>query len=199
MTSIKRLITIIGISGALTGFPLTLEAITSNEYAPSKTMAASSTWDVRQAADALFQDIQSDAQQARNHAATLQSFQYSPDITWKLHGSQLNQLKTEVNDMVEKVCRLEKIRPVLAPWQQETTDRIASKLPLMAVDVTDAIYYVNTHQHELMNLTYWRYADNLCSEAADVTQSAGNAVKYANVLGEYDKLRAVLGVATKAS
>jgi hypothetical protein len=101
--------------------------------------------------------------------------------------------------MGKKLCRLETIRRVVAPWQQETIERIASQLPLMADNTAAAIEYVNAHQQDLVNPTYQRYADNLYSEATDLTQSAGNAVEYAKVLGEYHRLRNEVGVATKAS
>lgn len=199
MMSIKRLITILGVCVALTGLPLTLEAVTSNECACGKPTAASYTWDFHREADTLFQGIQFDAQRVTNHAANLQSFADDPNVTWQVHATELNQLRTEVNDMGNKLCRLETIRRVVAPWQQETIDRIASTLPLMADNTTDAIAYVNAHQHDLLNPTYWRFADNLYSEGTQLTQSAGNAVEYAKVLGEYHTLRNEVGVATKTS
>jgi hypothetical protein len=199
MMSIKRLITILGLSVALTGLPLTLEAATSNECACGKPTAASYTWDFHREADTLFQGIQFDAQQVSNHAANLQSFADDPNISWQAHATELTQLKSEVNNMGKKICRLETIRRVVAPWQQETIDRIASTLPLMADNTEGAIAYVNAHQHDLLNPTYWRYADNLYSEGTELTQLAGNAVDYAKVLGEYHKLRNEVGVTTKAS
>ena len=199
MRIIKRLITILGLSAALTAFPLTLGATTAKECACEKPTAASYTWDFHREANTLFEDVQTDAQQIEDHAAELQSFSDEPELSWHDHAIQLNQLKGEVNDMGQKLCRLETIRRVVAPWQQKTIDRIASNVPLMADNTEDAILYLNAHQHDLTNPTYWRYADNLYSEGSNLTQSGGEAVQYAKVLGEYHELRGEIGIGQNRS
>ncbi|MGA8235426.1 MAG: hypothetical protein WB918_02830 [Candidatus Sulfotelmatobacter sp.] len=199
MNTIKRLITITAALAAWAVFPLTLGAVTSHACACGKATAASYSWNFRQEADSIFKDFQADAQQFTSDAATLQSFTDDPNITWQVDVGQLNALKSDVNDMGQKLCRLETIRRVVAPWQQDAIDRIAANLPLMADNTRDAILFVNAHQLDLVNPTYQRYADNLYWEGHGLTRSATDAVEYAKVLGEYHELRGELGVGPRPS
>lgn len=199
MTTIRRLMTIIGVSAALTAFPLPSGASTASTCAHGKPTAASYNWDFHREANNLFEEIRGDAEQARDYAARLQSYEDEPELDLQAHGDQLTYLKNEVNDMGRKLCRLETIRRGVAPWQQKTIDRIALHLQLMADNTQDAIVFVNSHQSDLFNQTYWRYADNIYSQANDLTRSVGNAVDYAKVLGEYHQLRGELGVGRNAS
>ncbi|HUO24034.1 MAG TPA: hypothetical protein VMU61_00105 [Candidatus Aquilonibacter sp.] len=194
MTAIKRLM-IVGVSAALTAFPLSLGAITANRCKCGKPTAASYTWNFHREANTLFDGIQTDAQHATNHAAKLQSFAYDSNITWQLDANQLTQIKSEVDDMGKKLCRLEIIRRVVSPWQQKTIDRIADNLQFMADNTQDAILYVNGHQQDLMNPTYRMYANNLYSEGSNLSQSVGDAVEYAKVRHEYRELRDEVGAA----
>jgi hypothetical protein len=191
---IKRFMTILAVSAALATFPISLGAVTAKDCACGKPTASSYTWDFHREANRLFEGAQTDAQQIKDHAERLQTFSDDPEVDWQAHVNQLDQLRSEVNDMGKKLCRLETIRRVVAPWQKKTIDRIAANVPLMADNTQDAILYVNTHQDFLLNPTYWRYADNLYSEGSSLNQSVREAVEYAKVLGEYHELRSEIGI-----
>lgn len=199
MMTIRRLITIVGVSAALAVFPLTLGAVTATKCVCSKPTAASYTWDFHREADTLFNNVQADSWQVKDRAAKLQSFSFHPDMSWQAHVDQLSQMKKEVNDMGQKLCRLETIRRAVAPWQQKTIDRIAPSVVLMADSTQDAILYVNAHRYDLTSPTYRQYVDNLYAEGSNLTQSAEDAVQYAKVLGEYHELRGEIGVGPKPS
>src|SRR5579872_3418001 len=87
---------------------------------------ASYTWDFHQEATDLFGNIQADAARVADQSAYLERETSNADLTWESYGAQLGQIKDAVNDMSAKWCRLASIRRVLAPWQQQTVDRIAS-------------------------------------------------------------------------
>jgi hypothetical protein len=163
-----------------------------------KVTPASYTWNFQKETDAVFQDVQSDAQQALTQAAYLQSFADSDDVTWYSTADRLNQMASLVNDMGQKLCRLETIRRVDAPWQQDAIDRIATTLRLMADNVTDAIQFGNQNQQELWHPTYQKYVNSLYEQAHSLTQSVDHAVKYAKVQTQYKDLRKDLGVKTSS-
>ena len=54
----------------------------------------------------------------------LQSFARDPHMTWDAHADELEYLKSEINDIGAKLCRLQTIRRVVAPWQQNEIDQI---------------------------------------------------------------------------
>ena len=111
--------------------------------------AASYTWDFKGEANTIFKDIQSDAQKASYHADMLQSYARDPQTTWDAHADELEYLKSEINDIGAKLCRLQTIRSVVAPWQQNEIDQIVTDTQLMADNAQDAIVFGDTHRNEL--------------------------------------------------
>ena len=165
-----------------------------HQCVPGNPTAASYTWDFKGEANTIFQQIQADAQQALDHADELQSLGDNQQLSWDTHVEQLDALKQKVNDMSERLCRLEMIRRVTAPWQRAEIDRIANTVRLMVDNTQDAITFGAAHQNALWVPTYQRYADNLYNESLALTRSVDNAVAYARTAKEYRSLRQELGM-----
>jgi len=168
-------------------------AVSSRQCVPGKVTAASYTWDFKGEANALFTSVESDARQASYHADKLQSFDRDAGLSWQAHADQLNGLRADIDDIGNKLCRLEAIRRAVAPWQQREIDRIAVSARLMADNAQDAIEFVNANQGALWRDTYRHYVDNLYNQAKDLTRSVGNAAEFASVSKEYQELRHNLG------
>jgi hypothetical protein len=165
-----------------------------HECVPGSPTAASFTWDFKAEANSIFQDLETLARQTSNDADQLQTYDRGNSVGWEVQADQLDILKQEVNDMGAKLCRLESIRRVLAPWQQTEIDRIAGEVQLMANNTQDAIVYLNGHEEELWVPTYQKYANNLYKEAEALRESLSNAVTYASVSKEYQDLQHKLAV-----
>jgi hypothetical protein len=107
---------------------------------------------------------------------------------------ELNAIKAQVDDMGTKLCRLETIRRVLAPWQQQEVDQIATRVQLLADNTEDAIHYLNEHQNRLWTSTYQMYSRNLYDQADKLTHSVDAAVAYAKASRETQTLGNELNV-----
>ncbi len=160
--------------------------------------AASYTWDFKGEANAIFKDIQSDAQAVRYHADTIHSYAGESGLDWQAQGDELEQMKDRINDIGEKLCRLETIRRVLAPWQQHVVDQIAVTTRLMADNAQDAIEFGNTKSNALWLPAYQKYVSNLYDEAVTLTHSTGNAVEFPSVSKEYRDLGQAVGFGGKS-
>lgn len=183
------------VSAAMAVLPAASATAAMHECVIGRPTAASYTWNFPREANSIFENIQNDAWQARYHAEQLQSFANSPDLSWQSHANELSQVKSAVNDMGDRLCRLETIRRVVAPWQQRTIDRIATTIRLMADNTQDAIVFGQSNWRMLWGSpTYQKYVDNLYSEAQNLTQSVGNAVEYAKVGPQYQELRKNIGM-----
>jgi hypothetical protein len=169
------------ISAAMMAFAIPATAAAVQQCPAETPNSASQNWDFKGETNNLFQDIQSDARQALDHADQLQSYADHTGYTWDTHALQLDALKSEVNHMESKICRLETIRRVDAPWQQAEIDRIASTLRLMVDNTEDAILFGSDHQSGLWLGTYRKYTDNLYGEARDLARSVDSAVDHAHV------------------
>ncbi len=179
---------------AMAAFPA-MAAMSSARGCPvGKVTPASYTWNFQKETDGIFRDIQLDAQQASTHAAKLQSFPESSELSWYSNADELTQVSSLIDDMGQKMCRLEAIRRVDTPWQQRTIDRIGTTLRLMADDATDAILFGSQNQHALWLSTYQTYVNNLYKQAESLKHSVDHAVSYAKVQPEYQELRTDLGV-----
>jgi hypothetical protein len=165
-----------------------------HECVPGSPTAASYNWDFKAEANSIFQDLETLARQTRNDADQFETYDRGNGVSWEIQVDQLDMLKQEVNDMGGKLCRLESIRRMLAPWQQTEVDRIAEEVELMADNTQDAIVYLNGHEEELWVPTYQKYATNLYKEAGALTESLSRAVTYASVSKEYQDLRHKLAV-----
>jgi hypothetical protein len=157
-------------------------AAESRKCIVQKPTPASYAWNFRQEANATFKDIELDATQARYHADRLQSVVSRPDsVSWPSDATQLDQIRSAVNDMGQRLCRLETIRRVVDPWQQNTIDRIAVDVRLLADNTQDALAFGSSHRQTLWVPAFQRYVDNLYTEARMLTQAVGNAVEYPSV------------------
>lgn len=182
------------ISLSMAVFVLPAAAATVHECVPGIPTAASYTWDFKGEANAIFEDVQSAAQQALYHADRLQSFSSDNELSWESHAIQWDYLKHDINYIGAKLCRLESIRRVVSPWQQREIDRIAMNTRLMANNAQDAIAFGNGNQQYLWFPTYWHYVNNLYNQAKSLTGSVDRAVEFTSVSKRYRDLRHGLGV-----
>ena len=164
-------------------------AATERACVCGKPTAASYTWNFKGETDGIFKAMQEDALAARNSAARIESFIMDSNVSWDSHVEQLDQLSDAVNDLGNRLCRLETIRRVDSPWQQAEIDRIATTVQLMADNAEDAITFGNGHRRDLWLSPYRKYTDNLYHEARSLMQSVKVSVEYANTSKEYRTLR----------
>ena len=127
--------------------------------------AASYTWNFTREASGLLRDMHDDAARASRAAEVLQTAAQNPDESWASRAYQLSSIRAEVDDMGKRLCRLEAIRRVAAPWQQQAIDQIAPLVQYMADNTDDAIHYLNTHQAAYWTPAYRTYSGKLYAEA----------------------------------
>jgi len=159
-----------------------------------KPTAASYTWDFKGETNNTFKTIQDDAAAVRMHAANLEAYSYDLNVSWDSDIEELNRVAEAVDDLGSRLCRLEVIRRVDAPWQRKEINRIARTVQLMADNTEDAITFGNTHRHETWLPTYRKYTANLYNEARSLAKSAKEAAAYASTSKEYRTLRQELKV-----
>ncbi len=145
-------------------------------------MAAASDVNVQKQAASLFDNIRTEAQHARFRADRIRAENRFNQTDWVIQGDQLTLLRHNVNVMGKDLCQLQSMQSSLAPWQQADVRRIASVLPMMADNTTDAINFLNTHQIDLWLPAYHVYFRNLSSEAGQVAHTSHQAAKEARLV-----------------
>jgi hypothetical protein len=139
------------------------------------------TWNFSREASGLLNDMRADANQVANQAAQLENFSRNPEVDWQLDADYLVQIKQEVNDMGKRLCRLETIKRVTAPWEQDAIRRTAPLVQYMADNTEDAINYVNAHENQLWTPPYRVYAQNLDTEAHTLAHRINNQEEVAHL------------------
>lgn len=162
-----------------------------------KPTAASYTWNFKAEADNTFRAIQNDLERASSDADQFQEVTMDINPDWQVQGTPLDNLRDDVNDIGARLCRLETIRRVLAPWQQKTIERIASTTTLLADNTQSEIQFGNAHPQELWQPYYRGVATDIVNEVQILENTVHKAVSYSRVEGEYRGFQKQLGIGTK--
>jgi len=154
--------------------------------------AQSYTWNFRQEAQGLLDDVGADASQTRYHADQLENF--SQQIDWQEHAHQLNAIRAEVNDMGSKLCRLEAIRRVVAPWEQRAIDDAAPVIAEMANEAQSAIKFLNDNHNHLFDPAYHAYSEEIYRQSSKLSHQMSEFDDFGKVHQEDIRLEKSLGL-----
>ena len=105
----------------LTTLPVSALAM-SHSCVAGKAATESYTRNFKAEASRLLDQVRADAVKAQDQAELIKSFNLEP-ISWQSHAAEWSAIKGEISDMGGKLCRLEQIRRMVAPWQQQAIDR----------------------------------------------------------------------------
>jgi hypothetical protein len=181
----------------MAALPLASQAAPQSCTAGTPT-PASYTWNFQAEASRVLSGLQVDAAKAQYLADKLQTFSLDANVDWQLHANQLAALKREVDDMGRRLCRLEQIRPVAAPWQQKAIDDAASSVRLMADNVQDAINFLNEYHRNFWEPAYRHNVSNVFRESGQLSQSVKSLEQFAKVHSEDLQLEKELSVGGKS-
>jgi hypothetical protein len=169
-------------------------AATGQSCVPGKATPESYTWDFKAEASRLLDLIRADAIQAQDHADKIANYNMESEISWQLQGTEWTAIKREIDDMGGKLCRLEQIRRVVAPWQQQAIDRVAPQVRFMADSATDAIHFLDSNEGNFWEPVYQKYASNIARDSGRIARSVQNFEEYAKAHSEEMHLGKTLGV-----
>ena len=169
---------------ALIAFPAASFARTVTESCPANgaPTAQSYTWSFSREATNLLNDVRNDAMKVRNQSGQLDTFVAHPDlIGWRPDSDKLIRIRSEVNDIGSKLCRLEAIRGSVMPWQKTAIDRTVADSRELALNTTDAIHFLNAHQDFPWSPAYEKTAENISRQSKDLADFLGNSERLAKL------------------
>lgn len=135
----------------------------------------SMTWNFSKEGSRLLKDINQEAWDVRTEAAKLEMQTRDTRVDWQTHAVELTEVRYDINQMGERLCRLETIRGQLAPEQQSAVDETYRLTKEMATFAQDAIVYLNGHQDYLWNPSYRTYLNDIYKEAKSVNQAVSRS------------------------
>jgi hypothetical protein len=178
----------------MASLPVSSMAATGQSCVPGKVTIESYLWDFKAEASRLLDQIRADAVQAKEHADKTANYNMESEISWQLQGTEWTAIKREISDMGGKLCRLEQIRRVVAPWQQQAIDRVAPQIRLMADSATDAIHFLDSNEGNFWEPVNQKYASNIFQDSGRIARSVQNFEAFAKAHREEMHLEKTLGV-----
>jgi len=137
---------------------------TCSPMAPDHSYAQGSTRE----ATHMLNDMQWDARQVEYHAEQLNNFAYHTKFAWDTTGIELRRIKSEVNDMGKRLCKLERMVNTVPLAEQQAIQSVAPVVQVMADNADAAIRFRNTHHSGLWAPSFTANAQNLQTEAGTV-------------------------------
>lgn len=177
-------------AGVLAGLFLTggtLFAATGPCAVTAPPTAESYTWDFRGEAAGLLEQVKARAATLSQDAATLESFKRS-GVSWQSHAKQLNRIRGEVNETGKLLCRLQTIRRVTAPWQQQAIDRAVPVAAELASRTESAIEHLNAHAGRLFVPEYQEHVTAIADLASALNGQVGDFLSYADTQQKLDRI-----------
>lgn len=146
------------------------------------------TWNFTTEASDLLDRVQSLSATLKTDAARLESFTRSR-VSWQAHASQLNLVRQHVNEMGKVLVRLQEIRHVTAPWQQQATDRVVPTAVMLAERTEAAINHLNDNPGYLYAPDYAGHLGAISDHARSVNQHVDMFIDYAKTGDKLEQLR----------
>ena len=119
----------------------------------SRATCQSEDWNFPAEASSLLKEVQFTANLLTRDAAILQSFSRGV-LSRESHADQITTIKEHINTMGERLNRLQAIRHLVAPWQQQAIDSVVSPSVMLAAHTQAAIEHLNERRNMLWHPDY---------------------------------------------
>ena len=189
------------LGGCLLGAALLLPAATRSQSLSCRVdapTAESYRWNFQTEAQGLLDNVASVARNSRGHADQLQSMMWRHDISWESQALELNQIRDEVNELGQKLCRLETIRRVTSPWERKAIDQAAPLISELAKDTENAITLLKDNHNNLFMPAYTSLGTDLYRRSQELTKSVTEFDTFGKIHQQDMHLEKSLGL-TKSS
>ena len=151
--------------------------------------AESYTWDFAGEASELLATVESGADRL---AYIADGLSYYPTTNRTSHASRWMQVRDQINDLSETLCRLQIIHRVTLPWQQEAIDRTLPEMRAMAANAQSAIEFLNENPGNLFNPDYRDYARSVFQTSSDLSAMLSDFQDYAQAKTDVNRLEQAL-------
>lgn len=127
----------------------------------------------------LLRDVRQADFKVRNAADTLDSFAFSPDLSWQTHADYLEQAKEQIDHMGKLLSQLETLRSQALPWQRRLLDRIYPESLALAHNTQAAIKFLDKNQENLIAAPYRHDVTGMYKQASRIDRTITRYETYA--------------------
>lgn len=135
----------------------------------------------------LMKSVKTHAAMAVQDAETLDSYTRS-DISWQSHSSQVQSMKTHVNNLIEDHNNMIAMRDEASAWQQEAIDRTNPLVKELADRLDSMIRHLNDNRQRLRMQAYVDYVHSNHELIVRLDEMVSSFVDYEEAKSEADRL-----------
>lgn len=137
-------------------------------------------WAYAEEASGLLQQIQSLSSKAANRADLLNIASRRNSLDWRSHAVHLDEISMNINEMGDKLDRLQEIHSMIAPWQQKAVERVVPTAAALASQTEEAIAFLNEHPIRLWTPTYTERVKAMSEHVDEINSTVRTFLDYGN-------------------
>jgi len=145
-------------------------------------------WNFPAEASSLLKEVQFTATLLTRDATILESYSRGA-LSRASHADRISVVKHHINSMGEKLNRLQDIRHVVTPWQQEAIDSVVPPAVTLAAHTEAAIEHLNDRRNQLWHPDYTDLLRSISNRSVQVKEAVNLHLEMADT---HDKLESLL-------
>jgi len=154
----------------------------------SETTGPTVEWSYQAEAQGLLKQVQSTATLLAREAQTLNSYSRL-GISRESHSNQVTLVRGHVNAMGKHLARLQSIRDLAAPWQQQALDSVLPVAVHVAAHTEAAIRHLNDRGKPLWDPDYAYLLRSISDRADQVKETIDLHLEMADTQDRLEQLR----------
>jgi hypothetical protein len=140
-------------------------------------------------ASKLLRQVKSLSAELRRDAGILESYKLQPTMSWQSHAAQLNKIRHHINQIGDRLARLQAIQPGVAPWQQTAIDHVVPVGAALATHTQSAIEHLNDNRSILYAGVYADHLTSMSERSGELKASIDTFVDYGNTSDKLERLQ----------
>lgn len=135
----------------------------------------------------LLTQARSQSAQLATEATTMESYTRTVSA-WEGHATQLEHIKTHINELGKTLQQMNDIRDQSSPWQQQAVDHIVPLAKELASSMEATIQHLNEHKAHLKMPPYRDYLKANAEMATNISDLIRDYVAYGHSKDQYERL-----------
>jgi hypothetical protein len=139
-------------------------------------------------ASSLLKEIQFTATLLTRDATILESYSRGV-LSRESHADRIITVKHHINTMGEKLNRLQAIRHLVTPWQQEAIDSVVPPAVILATHTEAAIEHLNDRRNNLWHPDYTDHLRSISNRSVQVKEAVNLHLEMADTQDKLERLQ----------
>ena len=156
--------------------------------APRVVTGQADDWNFQEEASRLLKEIQSTATVLTRDADILHSYTRGR-LSWESHVNQVNLVKDHINTMGKQLDRLQAIRHLASPGQQQAIQSVMPAALILAKHTEAAIEHLNDRDKSLWDQEYRNHLQGISGRSGQVKQVVDLHLDLANTQDKLERLQ----------